>query len=214
MQHRTIAAAIPEFSAPGFPRLSKDDVVIADVIVGNERPPEPSIDERLAAEYARGVRTGRQAARLEVDAELDRKVEELRGEFEDAREAHQREEAERIGETLSGSLGQLEHRLAEATERVLLPFLGEAVAMRAVAGFRAALSEILSGSGSDRRPLVVTGPEKLLALVGDGLGPLRDRVTLEPGDGLEVRAVLDDTVIETQIADWLDRIRNAREQME
>ncbi|MCY1707170.1 hypothetical protein [Pannonibacter sp. SL95] len=145
MQHRTIAAHIPELSAPGFPRLSKADVVIADVILGNDRPPEPTVEERLAAEYARGVRTGRQAARLEVDAELEKRVEGLREEFETARRAYEQEAAEMLGETLADSFEQLETRLAEATERVLLPFLGEAVTGRALESFRTALTEILTG---------------------------------------------------------------------
>lgn len=214
MQHRTIAAHIPELSAPGFPRLSKADVVIADVILGNDRPPEPTVEERLAAEYARGVRTGRQAARLEVDAELEKRVEGLREEFETARRAYEQEAAEMLGETLADSFEQLETRLAEATERVLLPFLGEAVTGRALESFRTALTEILTGGGTDRRTIVVSGPEALFPLITDGLGPLQDRVQLVPGEGPEVRAVLDDTVIETQIADWLDRIRSAREQVE
>ncbi|MFN4009134.1 MAG: hypothetical protein ACK4K8_04170 [Pannonibacter sp.] len=214
MQHRPIAAHIPEFAGPGFPRLSKENVVMADVILGNDRPPEPTMEERLAAEYARGVRTGRQAARLEVEAELETRVEALQIEAEAARLAHQQEEAERLGENLAEALEHLESTIAETVERVLLPFLEEAVAARAVESFRAALAEILTGAGTDRRLIEVSGPEHLLPRVVEGLGSRQDRVKLVAGEGPEVRAVLEDTVIETQIADWLGRIRSAREQVE
>ncbi|NBN79373.1 hypothetical protein GWI72_13935 [Microvirga tunisiensis] len=214
MTVRSIAAHIPEFAAGHFPRLSKDDVLIADVIIGEDRQPEPTLEERLAAEYARGVRAGRQEARLEAEEDLEARVTALRSEIEAARARHQLDEADRLGRTLSAALDGLELRLADTVARILAPFVEQLVLERAVSHFRAALGEVMTGGGNDRRPVEVVGPPDLLALVERGLGPMAERVALVPGPGPEVRANLEDTVIETQIADWLGRVRSAREQME
>ncbi|MEH0071239.1 hypothetical protein V6L77_14340 [Pannonibacter sp. Pt2-lr] len=208
MTPKPIASRLPVLSSPVFQHLSSAEVIMAEVMPVVERAPEPTIEERLAAEYARGVRAGREEARLAAAEDLEVQVTALRSEAAAAREAFEEEQARQLSDGIANAVASLSHRMSDAVEQVLLPFLEHAVRDQAVSHFSATLQELLTGRSA---VFEVSGPSALLDRVMHQLGPLAGSVTVRQGDTPELQAVLGDTIIETQMADWLRRLKTMRE---
>lgn len=208
MSLKPIASRLPVLSSPVFHHLNSAEVIMAEVMPVVERAPEPSIEERLAAEYARGVRAGREEARLAAAEEMEVQVTAMRSEAAAAREAFEEEQAERLSQGIAAAAETLTHRLSDALLQVLEPFLQEAVCDQAIRHFSATLRELLTGNTV---AFEVSGPKELLERVMTALGPLSGAVRAREGETPELQAVLGDTVIETQMADWLRRLKTIRE---
>lgn len=208
MTPKPIASRLPVLSSPVFQHLSSAEVIMAEVMPVVERAPEPSIEERLAAEYARGVRAGREEARLAAAEEMEVQVTAMRSEASAAREAFEEEQADRLSQGIAAATETLTHRFSDALHQVLEPFLEDAIRDQAVRHFGETLRGLLSGSGA---VFEVSGPRDLVSRVMTGLGPLSGAVRLREGETPELQAVLGDTVIETQMADWLRRLKTIRE---
>ncbi len=208
MTPKPIASRLPVLSSPVFQHLSSAEVIMAEVMPVVERAPEPTIEERLAAEYARGVRAGREEARLAAAEDLEVQVTALRSEAAAAREAFEEEQASQLADGIANAVASLSLRMSEAVEQVLLPFLKDAVRDQAVSHFSATLKELLTGSAAT---FEVSGPRDLIDRVMQQLGPLAGSVAVKQGDTPELQAVLGDTIIETQMADWLRRLKTIRE---
>jgi hypothetical protein len=112
-----------------------------------------------------------------------------------------------LAEGFSSALHDLESRLTERVAHLLLPVVGEALRTQAVADLHAALARLLSEPA--KPALRVSGPADLLAALAKALGPLAEGVAFAEGDGPEVRATADDTVIETQLSAWSRRLADA-----
>jgi hypothetical protein len=103
---------------------------------------------------------------------------------------------------------ELETNIAGAVARILQPFLADAVRDKAVALLVEQISALTS------RPPVpafrVTGPSDLLDLVRTRLDAAgRTGVEYQIADVAEIRVVADQTVIETQISAWAERLQDA-----
>ncbi|ADZ72300.1 hypothetical protein [Polymorphum gilvum] len=211
MAHRSIAAHIPTLAGPSFQRLSKDEIVLAEVVAMPDRPAEPSSEERLAAEYARGRADALAEARAEAEAILASERQALEAAAEAERCRFEADFAERLGADLAACMAELERQLADAIARCLEPVIEQAMVERTVDAFSATLSDLLSGS--EAPTIVVSGPAALLQRLSEGLGAAgRAAVRLDPSNDVELRCVLDDTTVETQLADWLSEFHMAREQ--
>jgi hypothetical protein len=208
MTLKPIASRLPVLSSPVFHHLNSAEVIMAEVMPVVERAPEPSIEERLAAEYARGVRAGREEARLAAAEEMEVQVTAMRSEAAAAREAFEEEQADRLSHGIAAAVETVTHRLSDAVQQVLEPFLEDAVRDQAVRHFSETLRELLSGSGA---VFEISGPRDLLSRVMTALGPMSATLRVREGETPELQAVLGDTVIETQMADWLRRLKTIRE---
>jgi hypothetical protein len=103
---------------------------------------------------------------------------------------------------------ELETNIASAVARILQPFLADAVRDKAVAALVEQISALTS-----RSPVPVfrvTGPSDLLGLVKVQLDAAqRTAIEYQPADGIEIRVVADQAVIETQISAWTERLKDA-----
>lgn len=104
---------------------------------------------------------------------------------------------------------EIETNIASSVARILLPFLTEAVRDKAIGSL---VEQVAALTGNSPVPVFkVTGPSELLDLVKTQLeGARRTGIEYEAADILEVRVVADQTVIETQITAWSERLKEAR----
>ncbi|MGY3031127.1 hypothetical protein ACVIIV_000297 [Bradyrhizobium sp. USDA 4354] len=104
---------------------------------------------------------------------------------------------------------EIETNIASSVARILLPFLAEAVRDKAIGSL---VEQVAALTGNSPVPVFkVTGPSELLDLVKTQLeASRRTGIAYEAADTFEVRVVADQTVIETQISAWSERLKEAR----
>lgn len=104
---------------------------------------------------------------------------------------------------------EIETNIASSVARILLPFLAEAVRDKAIGSL---VEQIAALTGNSPVPVFkVTGPRELLDLVRAQLeASRRTGIAYEPAETFEVRVIADQTVIETQISAWSERLNEAR----
>jgi len=104
---------------------------------------------------------------------------------------------------------EIETNIASSVARILLPFLAEAVRDKAIGSL---VEQISALTGNSPVPVFkVTGPGELLDLVRTQLeASKRKGIEYEAAETFEVRVVADQTVIETQISAWSERLKDAR----
>ncbi|BAL74627.1 hypothetical protein [Bradyrhizobium cosmicum] len=104
---------------------------------------------------------------------------------------------------------EIETNIASSVARILLPFLAEAVRDKAIESL---VEQIAALTGNSPVPVFkVTGPGELLDLVRTQLeASRRTGIQYEAAETFEVRVVADQTVIETQISAWSERLNEAR----
>ncbi|MCK1388067.1 hypothetical protein [Bradyrhizobium sp. 21] len=104
---------------------------------------------------------------------------------------------------------EIETNIASSVARILLPFLADAVRDKAIGSL---VEQIAALTGNSPVPVFkVTGPSELLDLVKTQLEKARRTgIEYEAADTFEVRVVADQTVIETRITAWSERLKEAR----
>ncbi|UPT94623.1 hypothetical protein J4G48_0035855 [Bradyrhizobium barranii subsp. apii] len=104
---------------------------------------------------------------------------------------------------------EIETNIASSVARILLPFLADAVRDKAIGSL---VEQIAALTGNSPVPVFkITGPGELLDLVRSQLQTARRTgFEYEAAETFEVRVVADQTVIETQIAAWSERLNEAR----
>ncbi|PDT89738.1 hypothetical protein CO669_13160 [Bradyrhizobium sp. Y36] len=104
---------------------------------------------------------------------------------------------------------EIETNIASSVARILLPFLADAVRDKAIGSL---VEQIAALTGNSSVPAFkVTGPSELLDLVRTQLeASRRTGIAYETAETVEVRVVADQTVIETQISTWSERLKEAR----
>lgn len=196
------ARALPDFARGGEPA--------PPVEMGSLAPQVPVEDpaKLLDDAYARGRRDG--AADAGERWERTRAA-DLAG-FEDRLAEERRLWTETESDRLAGEIRQamqaLEEGIAASVARILLPFVSESVRRRALDELSETLTALLTGGV---RTLVVNGPLDLVEPLKAKLGPYAQAVEFRPADGPDIVARSRDTVVETQIGAWLDRLAAAAE---
>lgn len=190
----------------------------ASVPVQKKAAPTPSavpapdvLASRLQDSYQQGIAAGRAQERHEIEtqtAELsidfERRLEEARGGFSKAL-------AEQLVDEARTGIERARLAISTHVATALVPLLRAGVTQAAVASFVAELSdmvELTEGVAID-----VACPRELLEPVREALGDAMARrgappgsVRCIPGDVAEVRVKVNDTVIETRLAEWLSRL--------
>ena len=187
---------------------------------GLEPAPQPSLSivppcdpaDDLARQVSEAFARGADEARLAADAEhehvLAQALARLREEHAAERARWARDEADELAQRLEAAAEALETRIGDAVGRVLAPFLTAELRRKSVEALADSIGTILSGAS--RPPLRIGGPEDLLAALRERLGPGAGAVDWQPNGGVEVTVISDDTIIETEIQGWMDRLAEAR----
>jgi hypothetical protein len=169
--------------------------------------------------YEKPVPTPAEDRLAEQNAAVTQALATAQAEFVAARAADQaafeRRFAERetqilatIGDALAvqvaDGLAAIEERVGHHVGAVLLHFLDHAVRERAVGELCEAVSVLLAGGSATR--VRIAGPAALCERVEAAIG--RTGVTVEraDGDAADVSVTIDETIVETSSAAWMDRL--------
>ncbi len=166
-----------------------------------EAPPVNLLDEAYRRGYSAGLSEGN-AALAEERVRSAIRLGEERAKWSD-------QQAVAIVNGFTAACGELETTIASSVARILQPFLADAVRDKAVAALVEQISALTSSS-----PVPVfriSGPADLLELVRAQLDAARRTgIDYQVTDAVEVRVVVDQTVIETRVSAWMERLKEAR----
>lgn len=181
--------APPQLQAPPSPAAA------------TEAPPANLLDDAYRRGHAAGLAEG--------DAKLAE--ERVRGAIRlgEERAKWSDQQAVTLVNGFEGACREIEANIASSVARILLPFLGEAVRDKAIGSL---VEQISALTGNSSVPAFkVTGPGELLDLVRTQLeASRRTGIVYETSETLEVRVLADQTVIETQLSAWSERLKQAR----
>jgi hypothetical protein len=158
--------------------------------------------------YVRGVGDGKAAVEAEIVARLDEQKATFERDIAASRESSCLEQGTRIVEQLQAAIGDMEGRIADSTERVLRPFLDQAIRLHAIAELRATLQELVGKTPGIT--LEISGPEDLLAAIRASLPASIATVSYIANEACDVQVKAGASILETRIAAWLDQIEGPR----
>lgn len=177
----------------------------------NARPvvqPVTSIADRIEAARADGYERGKAEATAAGEGRLAELRARVDAELAEARKAWTAEQGARLAGQLQAGLDGLSAGLADATARVLEPFLTAQIKQRAIAELADTVKAILA-----REPEIgigIAGPADLLAALGTRLSDAASSITYRASNQCEVEVRAGHTVLLTRLQDWARRIEEAR----
>jgi hypothetical protein len=166
-----------------------------------EAPPANLLDDAYRRGHAAGVAEG-DARVAEERVRSAIRLGEERAKWSD-------QQAVTIVSGFEAACREIETNIASSVARILLPFLADAVRDKAIGSL---VEQIAALTGNSPVPVFkITGPSELLDLVKTQLETARRTgIEYEAAETFEVRVVADQTVIETKIAAWSERLNEAR----
>jgi hypothetical protein len=170
---------------------------------------------QLGEAYARGYEEGRATVRTEVEGEIVALVSSCEQQLETARRTFAQTVAAGLVDGLHRRLDEMHAAIEEHVLAVLLPVLGHALTEAAVRDIAAGVRGLAKDGGAVRVEL--SGPQELIELVsrrfgeiaGDGREWIAPPIKLRPAATAEISAEIDGTVIQSRLAEWTARIREA-----
>ena len=187
----------PVLAVPDEMLAVEEAAIVADVAT------DP-VDEA----YVRGVEDGKAAVEAEIAARLEEQKATFERDLVASRESSCLEQGARIAEQLQAAIGDLEGRITDSTERVLRPFLDQAIRVQAIVELRATLLELVGKTPGIT--LEISGPEDLLAAVRASLPASNATVSYIANEACDVQVKAGASILETRIAAWLDKIEGPR----
>ncbi|RXH25990.1 hypothetical protein XH99_23160 [Bradyrhizobium nanningense] len=172
-------------------------------------PPAPKAEAPATNLLDDAYRRGHAAGVAEGDAKLAEERVRSAIRLGEERAKWSDQQAVAIVSGFEAACREIETNIASSVARILLPFLADAVRDKAIGSL---VEQIAALTGSSSVPAFkVTGPSELLDLVRTQLAASRRiGIEYEAAEALEVRVVADQTVIETQISAWSERLKEAR----
>jgi hypothetical protein len=158
--------------------------------------------ERVEEAYARGIEEGKRAAEAETVVLLEEQKAASDQSLAAAREAWCNEQGPRLAEQIGTAIRDMEERIAESAERVLRPFLAQAVRDEAIGQLRAIVNELTTTNPGIT--LEISGPEDLLGAMRTSLSASIANASYVVNEACDVQVKAGASVIETRISAWLN----------
>jgi len=171
-------------------------------------PAQNTIDrqaELIQAVEARVRAEEREAARERLEQALKGEQDRYREELAVQREIWVEQEAQQLSMQIATAIGNLEAVLSERIARILASVIPEALRQSAITEFTEILGVMLSGEAGAL--LKVSGPSDVLAAIKAGLGAHDGAVEFSPSDAVEVTLIAGDTIVQTQVGAWAERLQ-------
>lgn len=161
-------------------------------------------EREISSSYDRGVIDGQSTAHAEMAAALLGQRQEFDAALARERTAWVEAEADKLTNGLASGLVEIETRMSDVVGRLLRPLLEHAVRQRAISDLRATVSLILRSAGSVAIKGTIAS-DLIDAIMRSELAPLMSEVKALEGD-TEIRLQIDETIVETRIAEWVAEI--------
>ncbi len=204
MTARPLAQVLARFGSHDAPEaLAREQDDLCCLPLSCEAPAE---DPALLIEAARneGRAEGLAAAQAQHAAAIAQEKLLFEARLSRERAGWTRLEGERLAGRLAAALAELEAMIAGSAARMLRGFLVERLREEAVAQLADEVRALLAGKA---RPVVeISGAPDLLAALRESLSGFADAIEFAPNDSPDVKAVADQTIIETRIEAWIARI--------
>lgn len=209
MSARTLGDLLTRFTPDnsGVRAGDSERVIPFDRKAAPAAPRQESVEERVAEAYRQGERDGHAAAVAEYEARLKELTALDAQQRSDERDRWTVEQADVLAAALKSGYQELEANLASSLARVLEPLVGKFITREAVDEFVAQLKLMVSDPSNP--PVRISGPGDLLVIVRRKLADSPVQVRCVPDESCEVRVVCDQTIVETHLRAWTDRLKAA-----
>ena len=157
--------------------------------------------ERVEEAYARGIEEGKRSAEAETIALLEEQKAALDQSLAAAREAWCNENGPQVAEQIGTAIRDMEDRIADSAERVLRPFLAQAIRDQAIDQLRAIVSDLIAANPGIT--LEISGPEDLINAIRTSLSSSVANASYVVNEACDVQVKAGASVIETRISAWL-----------
>ncbi len=188
---------------PRFASGSAAEIAPAGFRPLNEKPAPAPVEDRMAAQNA-AIAEALAAAQSAFEAS---RAADLAA-FEQRLAERETEILASIGETLARQAGAgleaIEERIGLQVGTVLMRFLDHAVRERAVGELTETVAALIAGGTATR--IRIAGSAALTERVAAAIAPLGVPVERADSDAAEISMTIDETVVETNIAAWMDRL--------
>jgi len=203
MSARTIGHLLTEFDPNGRVK-AHDRIVPFERKLQSVAAQAEEVARKTIEAYQRGTSDGHAGALTEYENKLAEEKVRYTVKLAQERERWSKEQSSIIAQGVSDACRELEANIASVVARILEPFLAGAIRREAIA----ALVDHLSVLASDpSRPVLrISGPGDLLDAIQKKVGTPYAAVEYCVADTAEVRVLADQTVIETQMRSWRDRL--------
>lgn len=150
-----------------------------------------------------------EAMRLALEEAFEMRLQQEREAHEEAlrfaRAQWTRSEADALGERLSQALNAGIAALRADVARIITPFVSHAIAERSLDDFVHAIRRAIAGEHGAL--VTISGPEDLVARIGDKLEADRVAIRKAPSAAIDVAADLAEARIETRLGAWMRRLK-------
>jgi hypothetical protein len=146
----------------------------------------------------------REIARKNLEDALAAERARFEGEMTAQRASWAEQEGLQLAVQWAETFTALEGQVSDRVAKILRPFLAEAYREQAIASLTEALRSVLSSART--KVIKVSGPDDILSAIRDRLGSHGEAFEFVPSETVEIVAVADDTIIETQLQSWSGRL--------
>lgn len=191
------APFLVDFSSPELASEVAEEMPLEASAAGGET----DWTERVEEAYTRGIEAGKRSAEAETVVLLEEQKAALDQSLAAAREAWCTEQGPRLAEQIGTAIRDMEGRIAESAERVLRPFLAQAVRDQAIGQLRSIVNDLTATNPGIT--LEISGPEDLLSAMRTSLSASVANASYVVNEACDVQVKAGASVIETRISAWL-----------
>ncbi|WP_153772069.1 hypothetical protein [Labrenzia sp. CE80] len=202
----SIAAHIPVISEASLRSFENASAMLVDVVHAPE-PENIGQEDLTETAYRRGLDEGTRLAKESIESQLKALQEEHQVRLQELRETTDRHYAEMLAEGLQKEFAGLEQRLAASLSNLLGPLVEERLSEILVGSFAGTLKNLWDREQA--LSIKVQGPASLLERLVEQLGPDASRIETEEAATGDLQVVLNDTLVESQLSNWLSMISEA-----
>ena len=192
--------------APVAPEASAKATVLARTLPAPQlvENTQERLNARLEEAYQRGLREGRESARVEAEETSRQRQADLAKAASDERDAFRADECAALAEKISLGLKTIETLIAESVARILKPYLIDAHSKQVLGALHETLTRMFSSPISDI--IEISGPEGLVDPLRKALAPYSIRCDFKITQAIDVKVKIRQTLIESQLKRWIDHV--------